>query len=324
MEPPWAGTLTAVLETSADQTSRTPPGRSTGAPAQDAPYDPGPGLREYLSELRRSWWLALGTFLLVLAASVGSLSVVDPVYRAEAQVLLKTDESRQLFPRTSETSGGALTRSPAAELVYAQGDAFGQLAAEAAGDEAEVEVRGAATSTSLVSSALLFVAEADDRTTAREAAQAWAETYVAARHESDTAETAALRDLLVADRDALEARQREILGPVDAVDVAVAAEDDPTELSLLLDQRLALERSLASELDPVQAELRRVSAQISGLEVDLRVLEDPQALAYVSAAAERPEDRANGTLVQALLVGVVAGLVLAGGAVAAARALRRP
>jgi uncharacterized protein involved in exopolysaccharide biosynthesis len=52
-------------------------------------------------------------------------------------------------------------------------------------------------------------------------------------------------------------------------------------------------------------------------------MEDPGALAYVSRAAELPEERANGSLTQSVLVGVVAGLVLAAGAVAAAWTLRR-
>jgi uncharacterized protein involved in exopolysaccharide biosynthesis len=310
--------LTAVLETAAQETSRGPGAHAAPGRPEDAPYDPGPGLPEYLGALRRYWWLALLTFLAVLAASVASLYVIDPVYRSEAEVLVRTDDSRQLFPRTSGTSAGALIRSPAAELVYVEGDEFQRRAVEAAGDGAEVEVRGAADS-----SALVFVAEAGTPEAARDAAQTWAETYVAVRHESDVAETTQLRDLLTGDRDALQARQTEILQPVAALDEAVAVETDPVELSRLLNQRLAIQRTLASELDPVETELRRVNTQITSLDVDLRVMEDPRALAYVSSAAEVPEERANGSMTQSVLVGVVAGLVLAGGAVAAAQALRR-
>jgi uncharacterized protein involved in exopolysaccharide biosynthesis len=53
------------------------------------------------------------------------------------------------------------------------------------------------------------------------------------------------------------------------------------------------------------------------------VMQDPRALAYVSNAAELPEGRANASATQTVLVGIVAGLVLAGGAVAAAQARRR-
>ena len=307
-----------MLETAADQTSRTSSPRAGAVRTEDQPYDSGPGLREYLATLRRYWWLALLTFLVVLAASIASLYVIDPVYRAEAEVLVRTEDSRQLFPRTSGTSAGALIRSPGAEILYVDSDAFQERAVEAAGNEAEVEVRSA-----VGSSALLFVAEAGAPRAAQAAAQTWAETYMAARHESDVAETTELRDLLIGDRDALQVRQDEILKPVAALDQAVAVEDDPVELSRLLNQRLAIQRTLASELDPVENELRRVNTQISSLDVDLRVMADPQALAYVSSAAEVPEERANGSMRQSVLVGVVAGLVLAGGAVAAARALCR-
>ena len=288
-----------------------------------AAHDQGPGMREYLRALRRWWWLALLTFLAVLAASVASLYVIDPVYRAEAEVLVRTEESRQLFPRTSGTSGGALVRSPSSELIYLDSDEFRDRAEEAAGDEAEVEVRGRPLQPGvLVSSSLVFVAEAGTAAAARDAAQTWAETYVQVRHESDVADTTALRDLLIGDRDLLVQRQAEILRPVAALDEAVATETDPVELSRLLNQRLAIQRSLAPVLDPVEDELRRVGNQIAGLEVDLRVMQDPQSLAYVSSAAELPEERANGSMRQSVLVGVVAGLVLAGGAVAAAQALR--
>jgi hypothetical protein len=308
--------LTAVLDTAADDTARPAPDRGTGARRAERSMDAGPGLRDYLSALGRWWWLALATFLVVLAVAIGSLYVIDPVYRAEAEVLVRTEDSRQLFPRTS-SAGGALTRSPQAELIYVQSDGFQARAQEAAGTDAEVEAR-----TSLESSALVFVAEAGDPDDAQAAAQSWAETYVAARHEADVAQTTRLRDLLVGDRDALNARRVEILAPVAALDSAVAAETDPIELSRLLNQRLAIQRSLSGELDPLEAQIRQLNTQIAGLEVDLRVLQDPLAVAYVSTAAERPEERANGSMRQAVLVGVVAGVVLAAGAVGAAQALR--
>ncbi|MCF6508551.1 hypothetical protein E9549_14215 [Blastococcus sp. MG754426] len=304
-----------MLETAPDGTSHPNVDRAGGTHRPEAERS---GLAEYLAALRRYWWLALTTFLLVLAVAVGSLFVLGPVYRADAEVLIRTEDSRQLFPRTGGTSAGALIRSPAAELVYVGSDEFQRLAAEAAGDEAEVEVRGTADS-----SALVFVAEAGSAEAAQDAAQTWAETYVAVRHASDVAETAALRDLLIGDRDALQARQQEILQPVAALDEAVAVETDPVELSRLLNQRLAIQRTLSSELDPVETELRRLNTQIASLDVDLRVMENPQALAYVSSAAELPDERADGSLRRNVLVGVVAGLVLAGGAVAAAQALRR-
>jgi hypothetical protein len=310
--------LAAVLDPATDVTSRPSQDGATGAHRQEESYDAGPGLHEYLAALRRYWWLALLTFLVVLGASIASLYVIDPVYRAEAEVLVRSDESRQLFPRTVGTSAGALVRSPEAEVVYVESDAFQELAAEEAGDEVEVEVRSA-----LDSSALVFVAEAEEPEAAQDAAQTWAETYVAARHASDVAETEALRDLLLGDQEALQALEQEIRQPLAALDQAVAAEEDTVERSRLLNQRLAVERTLAPELQPVEADLNRVTAQLSSLRVDLRVMEDPGALAYVSRAAELPEERANGSLTQSLLVGVVAGLVLATAAVAAAWSLRR-
>ena len=307
-----------MLDTAADETTRAPHASTHRVRREEQSYDSGPGLVEYLAALRRYWWLALLTFLVVLAAAIASLYVIDPVYRSDAEVLVRTEDSRQLFPRTGGTSAGALIRSPGAELIYVQSDAFQDRAVDAAGTDAEVEARSA-----LDSSALVFTAEAGNPGEAQDAAQIWAETYVAARHESDVAETTALRDLLIGDRDNLTKRQQEILAPVAALDQAVAVETDPIELSRLLNQRLAIQRTLASELDPVETELRRVNTQISSLDVDLRVMEDPQALAYVSSAAEQPEGRANGSMTQSVLVGVVAGLVLAAGAVAAAQALRR-
>ena len=315
--PPGAGSLTAVSDTAAAETTPPDMHRGAGAHREDAD-DAGPGVGEYLAAVRRYWWLGLLTFAVVLAIAVGSLFVIDPVYRSEAEVLVRTEDSQQLFPRTSGGSGGALIRSTGAEVVFVESDAFRERAQAAAGDAAEVEVRSA-----LDSSALVFSAEAGTRRAAQEAAQTWAETYVTARHESDVSQATRLRDLLVGDRDGLQARQQEILEPVAALDEAVAVETDPIELSRLLNQRLAIQRTLASELDPVETELRRLNTQIASLAIDLRVMEDPRALAYVSSAAELPEGRANASARQTVLVGIVAGLVLAGGAVAAAQARRR-
>jgi hypothetical protein len=304
--------LTAVLETAADDTSRTDRGDTVRADR----YADEPGLREYASALRRWWWLALLTFVAVLAVSIGSLYVIDPVYRAQAEVLVRTEDSRQLFPRTSGTTAGVLTRTPQAELQYVRSDAFQDGAREAAGNDVDVEAR-----TELESSVLVFEAEAGDAEEAQQTAQVWAETYVSARHAADVTQTTRLRDLLTGDRDALNARRTEILAPVAALDLAVAAETDPVELSRLLNQRLAIQRTLSGELEPLEAQIRQLNTQITGLEVDLRVLEDPQALASVSAAAELPEERANGSLRQSVLVGVVGGVLLAAGAVGAAQAL---
>ncbi|MGY1743068.1 MULTISPECIES: hypothetical protein [unclassified Blastococcus] len=311
-----------MLETAGAET-RPSAERADGQRGDGVAEDDGSGLRDYLRALRRWWWLALLTFVVVLAASIGSLYVIEPVYRAQAEVLLRTEESGQLFPRTSGASAGALVRSPSSELVYVDSDEFRELAEEAAGEEAEVEVRGRPLDPGVpVSSSLVFVAEADSAREAQEAAQTWAETYVTVRHESDVADSRELLDLLIEDRNLLLLRQAEILAPVAALDEAVAAETDPVELSRLLNQRLAIQRGLAPVLDPVEDDLRRVNNQIAGLTVDLRVMEDPQALAFVSTAAELPEERANGSLRQSVLVGVVAGLVLAGGAVSVAQALR--
>ncbi|MGY1691437.1 hypothetical protein [Geodermatophilus sp. SYSU D01105] len=306
-----------MLDTAADDTARPAPDRGDAVRRPGRHEDADTGLRDHLSALGRWWWLALLTFLVVLGVSIGSLYVIDPVYRAEAEVLVRTEDSRQLFPRTSGTTAGVLTRTPQAELEYVQGDAFQDQAREAAGNDVEVEVR-----TELESSALVFVAESGDAEEAQATAQAWAETYVTARHDADVAQTTRLRDLLTSDRDGLNTRRTEILAPVAALDEAVATETDPVELSRLLNQRLAIQRTLSGELDPLESQIRQLNTQISGLEVDLRVLEDRQALAYVSEAAELPEERANGSMRQSVLVGVAAGVVLAAGAVGAAQALR--
>jgi len=293
-------------------------GRQDGGRRTHRSPDDAPGLREYLSLLRRYWLLALLTFVVVLAASVGSLLVTDPVYRSEAEVLLRTEDSRQLFPRVGGTPAGSLVRSPEAEVLYVRSDEFQESLEEAIEGDASVDVRS-----ELGSSALVFTAEAGEPELAQQAAQTAAETYVAVRQELDLSETADLAELLAGDRGRLQEQLQTLLEPVAELDEAINATEDPTELSPLLNQRLALERSLEAEVDPLQSELRRLDAQIATLDLERRVLEDPESLARVITAAERPEGRADGSITQSLAVGVLGGLVLAAGAVAAAQALRR-
>ncbi len=293
-------------------------GRQDGGRRTHRSPDDAPGLSEYLSLLRRHWLLALLTFLVVLAVSVGSLFVTNPVYRAEAEVLLRTEDSRQLFPRVGGTTAGALVRSPQAEVLYVRSDEFQESLEGATDGDASVEVRS-----DLGSSSLVFTAEADEPDVAQQAAQEAAETYVTVRHELDLTETTDLAELLTGDRGRLQEQLQTLLEPLAELDEAINGTEDPTELSPLLNQRLALERSLEAEVDPVQSELRRLDAQIATLDLERRVLEDPESLARVITAAERPEGRANGSITQSLAVGVLGGLVLAAGAGAAAPAPRR-
>ncbi|WP_369132312.1 hypothetical protein [Modestobacter sp. I12A-02662] len=272
---------------------------------------------ERVAVARRNWRVGLATFLVVLVASLGSLLVVPPVYRAQTEVLLRTQDSQQLFPRTGSTQANALTRSPGAELLYTNSDEFRAVAEGTVPGSPDMLVRN-----DLGSSALVFVAEADEPEAAARAAQAWADTYIAQRHELDTSETTRLRDLLLADRAAVETQREQVLEPVAALDAVIAAEADPADLSQLLNQRLAVQRSLAPQLEPLDADLRRLDDQVAALDVDLRVLEDPNALAVVTQAPEVPESRVNGSLTQSLAVGVLGGLVLAAAAVTVADRLR--
>jgi uncharacterized protein involved in exopolysaccharide biosynthesis len=298
----------------------TAPEERSGSDGRPTHHTAGPALdlRRHVEVLRRHWWIAALTFLVVLAASLGSLLVTGPVYSAQAEVLLRTQDSQQLFPRTSDTSPGALTRAAGAELAYAGSDEFRDVAAEAAGGDDAVQV-----SNELGSDVLVFTADGDDAEATAATAQAWADTYVEHRHERDVTETARLRDLLVAERADADARRTELLEPVAALDAAIAREPESGELSSLLNQQLALQRSLAGELNPLEADIRRLDGQIAALDLDLRVLEDPQALAVVTRAAEVPDSRADGSLTRSLVVGVLAGLVLAVAAVTLAERLRR-
>ncbi len=304
-----------MLDTTRDEGSHAEPvAADRGHRSRDAGMEV---LRERVAVLRRNWRVGLVTFLVVLAVSLGSLLVITPVYRAETEVLLRTQESQQLFPRTGTTQANALSRSPSAELLYTNSDEFRAVAEGALPGSPEMRVRN-----DLGSSALVFVAEADEPEAAARASQTWADTYIAQRHQLDTEETTRLRELLMADRDAVEAQRQVLLEPVAALDTVIAVETDPATLSQLLNQRLAVQRSLATQLDPLETDLRRVDNQIAALDVDLRVLEDPTALAVVTQAPEVPESRVNGSLTRSLAVGVLGGLVLAAAAATVADRLR--
>jgi hypothetical protein len=308
--------LGRVLDIS-DDTSPTAGDRDGVRRGHRSPDD-GPGLHEYLVILRRHWRLALVTFVVVLGVSVGSLLVIDPVYRAEAEVLVRTEASRQLFPRISGTTPGTFLRSPEAEALYVRSDEFQSPLRAEIGNDAAVQVRN-----ELGSSALVFEAEAGDAALAQRAAQTAAAAYVSARHELDLRETAGLLDLLTSGRDGLQGELQALLQPVVELDEAIAETENPADLSRLLNQRLALQRDLAEEVDPVESELRRLDTQIAALELEQRVLEDQESLARVISPAERPDGRVNGSISQSLAVGVLGGLVLAAAAVAVAQMLRR-
>jgi capsular exopolysaccharide synthesis family protein len=281
-------------------------------------------LRGLVTLLQRYWRVAAATFAVVVVLAVASTWVSGPTYRASASVLLRTEQSAQLFPRTA--AADSLTRSPAAELEYTRSDAFRDEAREAAGNAVDVEVRRPAGERSGLlgddgSSALTFVAEAGDAEEAAATANAWADTYVASRQRLDVDETQELVALLTGERDDLQEERRLLLEPVAALDRVLALTTDSVAASRLLNQRLALEQSLAGALDPLEQELRDLNERIAALELDARVLEGEGALAFVSVRAEPPDGPVGGSLARNLLVGVVAGTVFALLAVAAVRYL---
>ena len=90
----------------------------------------GMTLSEVLSIVRHRKWLAIAIIALTVGAAVAFTATASPTYRADAEVLIRTEETANLFPLAEV---GTLLRSPSAEAGFLSSTEF-ESAAQSTAD----------------------------------------------------------------------------------------------------------------------------------------------------------------------------------------------
>lgn len=268
--------------------------------------------------VRRWWWLALPSLVLTVAAALLLTSRTDAVYSSEAEVVIRTEDSANLFPLGDLET---LRRSPSAEAGFLASTEFESSAREAAGSDVDVDVDVGELGTRVEPSFISFQARSNDPEIAATTAQAWAETYIALRHVRDVSDLTSTASTLQDQLGELALERDALLGAVSPIDDALQRTDDGTEIARLTTQRLALVASLEPVLEPLDAQISALSTELADLGVVEAFLDDSELSARVNRTAEVPTSPIAPSLPRNLAVAIFLGLALGAGLIIAAEAL---
>ncbi|MCP4087695.1 MAG: polysaccharide biosynthesis tyrosine autokinase, partial [Actinomycetia bacterium] len=264
-------------------------------------------LNDYLGLLRRHFWLVLAIFAAVVTGAVVFTANQDPMYEAEAEVLLRTGANQTLFPVVTGSGSTLIIRNTQSELEFLAGDQYISRAQTAADTNLVVATHN---DTENRSNVLMFTAQSVEPEEAARAAQAWAETYISYRHELAVSETATALEAARQAISELTVELDDLREPLNRIDTEIADEEDTIRLSQLVQIRLALQQSLEVELGPVESQIWILNEQISSLELSSRALGNSGISARLVRGAQEPSSPISPSLPRNLALAVVVGAIL--------------
>ena len=273
---------------------------------------------DLLATLRRWWWMLLPPIAIGIIAAVALSSRAQPVYSAEAEVVIRTEESANLFP-LSEIE--MLRRSPSAEKGFLASTAYEVAAFEAAGSVGEVQVDVGDVNSRVEPSFISFRSTASSPEEAAAVAQAWAETYISMRQDRDNDDLLATIATLESRLSAIDAERDEHLAPVHALDRSLQLTSDPSQVSLLSTQRLVLLQSIESALSPLDEQAKLVTGELAQLRLVQDFLSGGELSARVNRTAEQPISPVSPSLPRNLTLAMLLALGFGVGAVLLAETL---
>lgn len=264
-------------------------------------------LADIFGVLKRRWWLFIPpTLIAVVVISVLTVRST-PLYRAEAEVVFRTEETANLFPLSDV---GSLLRSPSAEEGFLASTEYQQQAKSSAGSDHVVSVDIGDVSSRVEPSFIGFTAVATAPDTAATIAQAWADTYISMRHERDAGEITQTIQTLETSIDLLADEQAVVLESLAPIDRLLAIATDASEVTQLTTQRLALLQALDSELAPIESEMTLVNSELANLRLIESFLVDEQVSARINRVATAPSSPFAPSLPKNLLFAIALGMLL--------------
>ena len=273
---------------------------------------------DLLAILRRWWWMFLPPIAIAIVIAVVFAMRAQPVYSAEAEVVIRTEESANLFPLGEVDM---LRRSPSAEAGFLASTAFEVSAFEAAGSVGEVQVDVGDVNSRVEPSFISFQSSAPTPELAASVAQAWAETYIEMREDRDADDLLGTISTLESRLEVIETERAEHLAPVHALDRTLQTARDSGDVSRLSTQRLVLLQSVESTLAPLDEQAELVTGELA----QLRLVEDfiggGELSARVNRTAEAPLSPISPSLPRNIALALIIALTLGAGAVLLAETL---
>ena len=206
----------------------------------------------------------------------------------------------------------------AAESDFLQSTVFEEAAEERAGNNDSVKISVGDIEARISPSLIRFTATSASPDQAAETAQTWADTYIELRHEADVSENVKSVETLETTAAALEAERTRVLAPLEPLDSQLEETENPDVIGRLSSERLALLQTLSPQLQPIDAQLTEINAELADQRLVQEFLEDPNASARVNRLAIAPTKPSSPSIPQNIALGIVAGALLSAGAVLAA------
>lgn len=247
------------------------------------------GLREYLSMLRRRRWMIAASIVAVVGAALTAALLQDPIYEAQAELLLQPRNAETLFdPQTGartdavravQTEIEVLKSRPVRDAVRAKIQTEPpQVVATQVGQTDVIDVR----------------ARGSEPTLAAAVANAYAEAYVSFRL------TQAVNDVVEA-VEQIQGKITELQAQIDEIDRRVSG--------LSATQRIGLEANLRSQQATLVAQQAAFKQKLDELEVERSLKSGGAQLVSRAAIPDQPvEPRPFRTSVLALFLGTALGV----------------
>ena len=281
-------------------------------------WAPPLSIAELLKMVRRWWWMCVPPIGIAIGLAVLFTTQAAPVYQAEAEVVIRTEESANLFPLSD---AAMLTRSPSAEAGFLESTEFELAAIDAADSDAEVSVDVGDVNSRVEPSFISFQARAGSAEEAARVAQAWAQTYIELRHERDAGEVTQTISILESRLAVLDAERQVHLEVVNSIDEALQRSTDTTQISQLTTQRLVLLQALAPSLEPLDAQVEIISDELAELLLVADFFDGAELSARINRTADVPDAPVSPSLPRNIVLALIAGSLLGFGAIVLAEAL---
>jgi len=271
-------------------------------------------LADYVRLMRRWWWLAALVWSVVLVGVALTTMLQAPTYTSSATVLIRTSSSAQLFPLGGDEIEG---RTMAAEADFLASSRFLLEASVAAGNDDPVDIDPGDVDARVAPSVITFTAASATAERAAATAQAWAETYIAMRHDIDVADSSSTIASLEATTSALTEERNRVASPIADLDAQLRRTEDAATIADLSAQRVALVQTLNAQLEPIDSQLAATSTSLAELRLTADLLANPEVSARINADALVPESPSSPQPVRNMALGTVVGGILAVAAVVA-------
>jgi non-specific protein-tyrosine kinase len=261
-------------------------------------------LRAYLGVIRHRWKVIVAVVVVAVALALALSLRQDPMYRAEAELLIRQSDSATIIGDTPVINANDAARRLNNEVRLFESGAIRAAVAEAYDGPLDVDAVSAsvASDTSDVVNAHVTASDPDE---AAKLVNLYADTFLEVRRQQRTDELLSVGEEIQGKIDDLDARIAEIRRPLSDLDAQVAA--NPTNENLA-EQRDDLADQLAPQLTPLEGQRSFYESQIEDLELSADITRSSGA--QVLTVAEAPDGPVSPKPIRDALLALVFGTAL--------------